>query len=152
MKTIRGLLILAGLLTSNAVHLYAKAKTVTLYVLAIVALPFAKAYERILKGIAALRQLQFSRYTLAQKRSGISGVEMGIEVVILIFILSIAVYAEAFTLPGALTAMATSALVSVNPGIVTLFQVVVPLAVIFTTILLFIAIIRHVIRSGGSGP
>ena len=76
---------------------------------------------------------------------------MGIEIVILIFILAIAVYAEAFTLPGALTAMATSALVSVNPGIVTLFQVVVPLAVIFTTILLFIAVIRQVIKGGASG-
>lgn len=88
----------------------------------------------------------FSERTLravGAKRVGAGGAfNTGFEVIVLIIFLVVAIYVAAFTLPGALTAMATSALTSVNGGIITLFQVVVSLIAVVALILLLIAAVR----------
>jgi hypothetical protein len=71
-----------------------------------------------------------------------SAVNEGVGVVVEIIFLAIGIYVSAFILPGALTAIATTALTSVNAGVVTLFQTLVPLIAIVVLILLFISVIR----------
>jgi hypothetical protein len=53
-------------------------------------------------------------------------------------------YFVAFAVPGALTAIATTALVSVNAGIQTIFQVLFALVAVFTFILILVSVLRKV--------
>jgi hypothetical protein len=71
-----------------------------------------------------------------------SSINEGIGIVIEVIFLAVGLYVAAFILPGALTAIATTALTSVNGGTVTLFQTLVPLIAIVVIILLFIGMIR----------
>lgn len=56
--------------------------------------------------------------------------------------LAIALFVEAFILPPALTAVATTALTSVNSAVVTLFQTLLPLIAVVVTILYFVGRVR----------
>lgn len=67
----------------------------------------------------------------------------GVALVVEIIFLAVGVYVAAFILPGALTAIATTALTSVNAGVVTLFQVLVPFITIVVLILLLISVVRR---------
>jgi hypothetical protein len=62
-----------------------------------------------------------------------------------IILLAIGLFVLAFILPPALTAIATSALTSVNSAVVTLFQVLVPIIAVVAVVLL----VYHSIRSRG---
>lgn len=53
-----------------------------------------------------------------------------------IILLAVGLFVLAFILPPALTAIATSALTSVNSAVVTLFQVLVPIIAVVAVILL----------------
>jgi hypothetical protein len=74
-----------------------------------------------------------------------SSVNRGIAFIVEIIFLTLGLYFAAFLLPGALTAIATTALTSVNPGVVTVFQVVVPFTAIATLVLLLIGVVREAI-------
>lgn len=67
----------------------------------------------------------------------------GVALVVEIIFLAVGIYVAAFILPGALTAIATTALTSVNAGVQTLFQVLVPFITIVVLILLLIAVVRR---------
>jgi len=79
------------------------------------------------------------------KRSGEATI--GINLIIEIIFLAISIYVIAFIMPGALTAIATTALTSVNAGVITMFQILVPLISIVVVILLLISIVRRAVRS-----
>lgn len=66
----------------------------------------------------------------------------GITLIVEVIFLALGVYVAAFILPGALTAIATTALTSVNSGVVTVFQVLVPFVTVVVLILLLIAVVR----------
>jgi uncharacterized membrane protein len=53
-------------------------------------------------------------------------------------------YFVAYALPGALTAIATTALTSVNAGVQTIFQVLFSIVAVFTFLLILVAVIRKV--------
>ncbi|MDG6998463.1 MAG: hypothetical protein JRN15_05035 [Nitrososphaerota archaeon] len=78
------------------------------------------------------------------RASGAAG--RGIDLVIEVIMIAIGLYVAAFILPGALTAIATTALTSVNGGVQTLFQVLVPLIAVVVLILLLIGVIRHAMQ------
>lgn len=59
-----------------------------------------------------------------------------------IVFLALSLYAVAYIMPGALTALATSAFTSVNAGVVAIMTVLVSLVVGFVIILLFIESVR----------
>lgn len=67
----------------------------------------------------------------------------GVALVVEIIFLAVGIYVAAFILPGALTAIATTALTSVNAGVITLFQVLVPFITVVVLILLLIAVVRR---------
>ena len=75
-----------------------------------------------------------------------SGMTRGVELVVEIIFLAVGLYVAAFILPGALTAISTTALTSVNPGVITLFQVLVPLISVVVIILLMIAVVRRALE------
>ena len=143
MRTVRGLLILAGVLTSNSIHLYGKAKSVVLYVFAIVSLPFAKALQRILKGFAAWNSFRFSRFAFASRRG--FTINEGVGILLAGIFAVIFLYFVAYSVPGALTAIATTALTSVNTGVQTIFQVLFSIVAVFTFLLILVAVIKKVI-------
>ena len=74
-----------------------------------------------------------------------SSVNRGIAFIVEIIFLTLGLYFAAFLLPGALTAIATTALTSVNAGVVTIFQVVVPFTAVATLVLLLIGVVREAI-------
>lgn len=143
MRAIRGLLIVAGLLTSNAVLLYGKAKSTVLYVFAMVALPFAKAAQRLLKSVTAMKTLQGSRFTFAERRGFTTGEGVGILLAGIFAVIFL--YFVAYAVPGALTAIATTALTSVNGGVQTIFQVLFSIVAVFTFLLILVAVIQKVV-------
>ena len=75
-----------------------------------------------------------------------SNMTRGVSLVVEIIFLAVGLYVAAFILPGALTAIATTALTSVNSGVVTLFQVLVPLISVVVIILLMIAVVRRALE------
>lgn len=74
-----------------------------------------------------------------------TAVSRGVAFIVEIIFLTLGLYFAAFLLPGALTAIATTALTSVNAGVVTVFQIVVPFTAIATLVLLLIAVVREAI-------
>ena len=74
-----------------------------------------------------------------------SSVNRGIAFFDEIIFLTVGLYFAAFLLPGALTAFATTALTSVNAGVITIFQVVVPFTAVATLILLLIGVVREAV-------
>ena len=74
-----------------------------------------------------------------------SSVNRGIAFIVEIIFLTLGLYFAAFLLPGALTAIATTALTSVNAGVITVFQVVVPFTAVATLILLLIGVVREAV-------
>ena len=70
----------------------------------------------------------------------------GVNLIVEIVFLSVGLYVAAFILPGALTAIATTALTSVNSGVITIFQVLVPIVAVVVLILLLIAVIRRAMQ------
>lgn len=56
--------------------------------------------------------------------------------------LALALFVEAYVLPPALTAIATTALTSVTSSVATLFQTLLPLIAVIVTILYFVGRIR----------
>ena len=74
-------------------------------------------------------------------------IDVGIELIVAIIFLTVATYFAAFSLPGALTAIATTALTSVNAGVVVIFQTLVSLVVVFTLILLYVGVVRWAMRA-----
>lgn len=72
-----------------------------------------------------------------------SAMNEGVAIVVEVIFLAIGIYVAAFILPGALTAIATTALTSVNSGVITLFQTLTPLIAVVVLILLFIAVVRR---------
>ena len=83
----------------------------------------------------------------SHSRSGTTMIDVGIELIVAIIFLTVATYFAAFSLPGALTAIATTALTSVNAGVVVIFQTLVSLVVVFTLILLYVGVVRWAMRS-----
>ena len=81
---------------------------------------------------------------LARKRA--ASTQMGVNLIVEIVFLSIGLYVAAFILPGALTAIATTALTSVNTGVITIFQVLVPIVAVVTLIILLIAVVRRAMQ------
>lgn len=75
-----------------------------------------------------------------------SASENGIDIIIEIVFLSVGLYVAAFILPGALTAIATEALTSVNAGVVTLFQVLVPIIAVVVLLLMLVSVVRRVMN------
>ena len=80
-------------------------------------------------------------------RSASSAVDKATDIIVITIILAISGYFVAALLPGVLTALATAALVSVSSTIASLIQTVLSISIVATVILLYIAIIRHVLRS-----
>jgi hypothetical protein len=78
------------------------------------------------------------------KRSGITASE-GYGIVVTVIFLVVALYVVAFTLPGALTAISTTALTSVNAGVITLFQQLIPLIAVVVIILVLIGVVRAIL-------
>ena len=74
-----------------------------------------------------------------------TAVNRGISFIVEIIFLTLGLYFAAFLLPGALTAIATTALTSVNAGVVTIFQVVVPFTAVATLVLLLIGVVREAV-------
>jgi hypothetical protein len=83
----------------------------------------------------------------AKVRAKRSGEGRGIGLIVEIIFLAISIYVIAFILPGALTAISTTALTSVNAGVIVMFQVLVPLIAIVVVILLLISIVRRAVHS-----
>ena len=54
-------------------------------------------------------------------------------------------YFVAYAVPGALTAIATTALTSVNGGVQTIFQVLFSIVAVFTFLLILVAVIQKVV-------
>ncbi len=71
----------------------------------------------------------------------------GAALLIEIIMLTLAAYFTAFLIPGALTAIATTALTSVSGAVVTLFQTVLSLVIVATIIMLFLSLIIETFRS-----
>lgn len=59
-----------------------------------------------------------------------------------VIFLVIGFYVSAYTLPGAFTSIATTAMTSVSPGVISLFQNLLPLIGIVVVVLLFIKSVR----------
>jgi hypothetical protein len=59
-----------------------------------------------------------------------------------IIMLVIGLYVTAYTVPSAFVTIATTALTSVNPGTISLFQNLIPLIGIVTVVLLFVKSVR----------
>jgi hypothetical protein len=68
----------------------------------------------------------------------------GISILMAGIFLVIFLYFVAFAVPGALTAIATAALTSVDPGIVVIFQTLFSLVAVFVFILILVAVLRKV--------
>jgi hypothetical protein len=143
MRLIRGLLLIAGLTTSNSIKLYGKVKSVTLFVFAMVSLPFAKALQSFLKGMQAAASFRFSRFAFASRRG--FTINEGVGILLAGIFAVIFLYFVAYSVPGALTAIATTALTSVNGGVQTIFQVLFSIVAVFTFLLILVAVIQKVI-------
>lgn len=138
-RTIKGLLILSGILTSNAIRF--------LSVRFVIASLVSRFFEMLRSLAEASRKMKVERLqSFVSFRVGSAGATVGIDLIVEIIFLTLALYVEAFTLPGALTAIATTALTSVNSGVITLFQVVIPLTAVIVTILLLITIVRRALK------
>ena len=134
MRVLYSLLFVKGFFTDVKVSLSA-AKTSTLNLIRSIAL----AERRLLMRSWESLNSAFPQLKVIQAQSSINE---GIGIVIEIIFLAVGLYVAAFILPGALTAIATTALTSVNPGVMTLFQVLVPLIAVVVLLLLLIAVIR----------
>jgi hypothetical protein len=143
-RTIRGLLIIAGLVTSKSILLYGKVKSVTVYVFALIALPIFKTAQRILKGLQALENFRYSPIGFAQRR-GVFNVNEGIGILLSGIFAVIYLYFVAYSVPGALVAIATTALTSVNGGVQTIFQVLFSIVAVFTFLLILVAVVQKVV-------
>lgn len=143
-RTIRGLLLIAGILSSNAILVYGKVKSVALHVFALVSLPFAKAAQRAIKGIQAAENFKFGRFQIAS-RSGMFNVQEGVGILLAGIFAVIYLYFVAYSVPGALSAIATTALTSVNAGVATIFQVLFSIVAVFTFLLILVAVIQKVV-------
>ena len=84
--------------------------------------------------------LESVKSKFAERRASTS---QGVSLIVEIIFLSIGIYVAAFILPGALTAIATTALTSVNSGVITIFQVLVPIVAVVTLILLLLSVVRR---------
>jgi hypothetical protein len=74
-----------------------------------------------------------------------SAINRGVAFIVEIIFLTLGLYFAAFLLPGSLTAIATTALTSVNTGVQTVFQIVVPFTAVATLVLLLIGVVREAI-------
>ena len=137
-REIRGLLLIFGLITSNAVHLYGSVKAFVASIFVAIRAAALAAQTRALK---SMQFLSFMRATRA------GSTNLGINLIIEVIFLAITIYVLAFILPGALTAIATTALTSVNAGVVVMFQILIPLIAIVVVILLLISIVRRAINN-----
>lgn len=68
-----------------------------------------------------------------------------VEIFVTTIIIGVGGFFVALTIPPAITAIATAVLVSVNPAIVTFFQQVTEVSVIGVVIVIYVALIYHVI-------
>jgi hypothetical protein len=75
-----------------------------------------------------------------------SAISKGVALLVEIIVLTLAAYFTAFLVPGALTAIATTALTSVSGAVQTLFQTVLSMTIVATIIMLFIGIIVETFR------
>jgi hypothetical protein len=71
----------------------------------------------------------------------------GAAILVEVIMLTLAAYFTAFLVPGALTAIATTALTSVSGAVQTLFQTVLSLVVVATIIMLFLSVIVDTFRA-----
>lgn len=142
-RLIVGILLVAGALSSNAILLYGKVKSVSLYVFALVSIPFAKAMNRIIGRMAAAMNFRFDRMTFAQRRGFTT--QEGVGILLAGIFAVIFLYFVAYAVPGALTAIATTALTSVNGGVQTIFQVLFSIVAVFTFLLILVAVIQKVV-------
>ncbi len=76
-----------------------------------------------------------------------SAVNKGVALLVEVIVLTLAAYFTAFLIPGALTAIATTALTSVSSAVATLFQTVLSLTIVAVIILLFVGVIADTFRS-----
>lgn len=81
------------------------------------------------------------------RRAGSGSVKMAIEIIIITLIIGISGFFVATTIPPALTIIATAALVSVSGAVASLLQTVLSIAIVGTIIMLYVAVIYHVVTS-----
>ena len=79
-----------------------------------------------------------------RERHGFTVAE-GVGVILAGIFAVIFLYFVAYAVPGALVAIATTALTSVNPGVQTIFQVLFSIVAVFTFLLILIAVVQKVI-------
>ena len=130
--SIKGLFLLLGFTSSASVAKFLNVR----YVVSRMVLTAIHAAQAAQK-----RALMFAQYAIPfGKRHGSysSASKRGIDAVVEVIFLVIALYVVAFTLPGGLTAIATTALTSVNSAVVTLFQNLVPIIAVIVVILLLL--------------
>ena len=85
-----------------------------------------------------------SRGNIAKKRHAFT-VEEGVGILLAGIFAVIFLYFVAYAVPGALTAIATTALTSVNGGVITIFQVLFSIVAVFTFLLILVAVVKKVI-------
>jgi hypothetical protein len=95
-----------------------------------------------LKGI-----LEANGILIARRGSVAAGVNKGVALIVEIILLSLAGQFVAAFVPSTLTAIATTALTSVNGAVQTIFQTGLSLTLVGTIILLFIGVIAETFRS-----
>jgi hypothetical protein len=84
---------------------------------------------------------------LSRKRVGYFSVQEGVGILLAGIFAVIYLYFVAYAVPGALTAIATTSLTSVNPGVQTIFQVLFSIVAVFTFLLILVAVIQKVVAS-----
>lgn len=99
--------------------------------------------------IYALKGVLAANGVLMTKRTGsvAAGVNKGVALIVEIILLSLAGQFVAAFVPSTLTAIATTALTSVNGAVQTIFQTGLSLTLVGTIILLFIGVIAETFRS-----
>lgn len=80
-------------------------------------------------------------------RRGYFSVQEGVGILLAGIFAVIYLYFVAYAVPGALTAIATTSLTSVNPGVQTIFQVLFSIVAVFTFLLILVAVIQKVVAS-----
>jgi len=89
-------------------------------------------------------KLKIQRVLPFTSRPGFT-VQEGVGILLAGIFAVIFVYFVAYAVPGALVAIATTSLASVNAGVQTIFQVLFAIVAVFTFLLILIAVVQKVI-------
>jgi flagellar biosynthesis protein FlhB len=89
------------------------------------------------------KQLKDKIESRNRSRRGFS-VEEGVGILLAGIFAVIFLYFVAYAVPGALVAIATTALTSVNGGVQTIFQILFSIVAVFTFLLILVAVVKKV--------